>query len=58
MSLASETRRLDEAIRYGRELRANAADFIAAAKHVDEALVASLTERQVPSQPKERGDTA
>jgi hypothetical protein len=58
MSPKSESERLDEAIRYGRELRANAADFLAAARHEHEDLVASLRERLVPSEPKDREGTA
>ena len=58
MSPQSESQRLEEAIRKGRELRAIAADFLAAAKHDDEDLDASLRERLLPSQPKERDGAA
>ena len=51
MARTSDSQRLDEAIRAGRALRAEAADFVAAMKHEDEDLIASLRERLLPSQP-------
>ena len=54
MTRNTETQRLEDAIRYSRELRANAADFIAAAKHEAEDLETSLRERLMLPPPNER----
>ena len=51
MARTSDSQRLDEAIRAGRALRAEAADFVAAMKRDDEDLIASLRERLLPPQP-------
>jgi len=58
MTRENETERLEDAIRYGRQLRAEAKDFIAAAKHEAEYLESSLRERLMPLQPNERDRAA